>query len=70
MLVVLLVPFGLLGGRLLGKSCPLGWPCIPIVFCLFLFLVIYRIGFESGIWVLIAPAPIHLFFVSFSDKSK
>ena len=27
--------FGLLSGHLLGNSCPLGWPFVFIVFCLF-----------------------------------
>ena len=33
-----LVRFWLLSGHLLGNSCPLGWPFVLIVFCLFVFL--------------------------------
>ena len=60
----LLVQFGLLSGHLLGKSCPLGWPYVFIVFCLFVFLFIFHFGFKSGIWLLIAPVPFHCFSIT------
>ena len=40
---MLLVRFGLLSGRLLGNSCPLGWRFVLIVFCLFVVLQIHSI---------------------------
>ena len=57
--------FGLLSDHLLGNSCPLGWPFVLIVFCLFVILVISHFGFESRICLLIAPVPVHCFFVTF-----
>ena len=51
---ILLVRFGLLNGHLSGKSCPLGWPCVLNVLCLFVILVISRLGFEGGVWFCIA----------------
>ena len=54
--------FGLLSDQLLGNSCPLGWPLVLIVFCLFVILVI---GFESSIRLLIARIPVHCFLVTF-----
>ena len=36
-----LVRFWLLSGHLLGNSCPLGWPYVLIVFCLFVFFFYY-----------------------------
>ena len=41
--IILLVRFGLLSGYLLGNSCPLGWPCVLIVFCLFVFSYLFPI---------------------------
>ena len=37
------------------KSCPLEWPCVLIVFCLFVFLFIFHFGYKSGIRILIVP---------------
>ena len=51
---IYLVRFVLLSGHLSGKSCPLGWPYVLLVF-----LVIFCFGFEGGVWVLIAPVPVH-----------
>ena len=61
--IILLVRFGLLSGHLSGKSCPLGWPCVLIVICLFISLVISRFGFEGGVRLLIAPASVHWLLV-------
>ena len=60
----ILVRFGLLSGYLLGKSCPLGWPYVLIVFCLFAIIVISRFGFEGWVWFLIVPVPVHCLLVS------
>ena len=30
---------GLLSGHLLGNSCPLGWPFVLIVYCLFVIFI-------------------------------
>ena len=38
-----LVRFGLLSGNLLGNSCPLGWPYVLIVFCLFVVFYLFPI---------------------------
>ena len=57
--IILLVRFGLLSGHLLGNSCPLGWPYVLSVLCLFLFIT--HFGFKSGIWRLIALVPVHCF---------
>ena len=62
--IVLLVRFGLLSGHLLGNSCPLGWPFVFSVFCLFVILVTSHFGFESGICLLIAPVPVHCFLIT------
>ena len=40
-----LVRFGLLGGHLLGNSCPLGLPYVLIVFCLFVILIYFALWF-------------------------
>ena len=74
MFIIHLVRFGLLSGHLLGNSCPLGWPYVLIVFCLFVFfLFIPHFGFKSKIWLLIAPVPVHCFSITFNGdyvKSK
>ena len=57
--LVLLVRFWLLCGHLLGYSYRLGWSFVLIVFCLFSFFIYFR--FKSGIWLLIAPVPVHCF---------
>ena len=64
--IILLVRFELLKGHLLRKSCPLGWLCVLIVFCLFVILVISR--FEGGVWFLIAPNPVHCLLVTFTSE--
>ena len=46
----------------MGNSCPLGWPSVLIVFCLFVILVISHFGFESGIRHLIALVRVHCLF--------
>ena len=43
--IILLVRFGLLGGHLLGDSCQLGWPCVLIVFCLFVIFIYFPFWF-------------------------
>ena len=40
-----LVRFGLLSGHLLGNSCPLEWPFVLIVFCLFVIFIYFPFGF-------------------------
>ena len=62
---ILLVWFGLLSGHLLGKSYPLSWPCVLVVFCLFVISVISRFGFEGWVWILFAPVPVHCLLVTF-----
>ena len=51
---------------LLGNSCPLGWPFVLIVFCLFVIFIYFPFWFKSGIWLLIAPVPIHCFSITFT----
>ena len=34
------------------------------------YLVISRFGFMSGIWLLIAPVPVHCFSISFIEKIR
>ena len=47
-------------------SDPLGWPYVHIVICLFVFFIIISLfGFKSGIWLLIAPVPVHCFSITF-----
>ena len=36
---------GLLSGNLLGNSCPLGWPSVLIVFCLFVIFIYFPFWF-------------------------
>ena len=48
----------------LGNSCPLGWPFVLIVFCLFVIFFISGFGFRSRIWLLIAPVPVHCFSIT------
>ena len=62
--IIRLVRFGLLSAHILGNSCPLGWPYVLIVFCIFVFFYLFPIfGFKSGIWLLIAPDPVHCFSI-------
>ena len=35
-------------------------------FVYLLFLFIYNFGFKSGIWLLIAPVPVHCFSITFN----
>ena len=42
---ILLVQFGLLSGRLLGNSCPLGKKFVLIVFCLFVIFIYFPLLF-------------------------
>ena len=63
----ILVRFELLSGHLSGNCCPLGWPYLLIVFCLFVFLFISHFDFKSGIWLMIAPVPVHCFSILFSS---
>ena len=51
----------------LGNSCPFGWPYVLIVFCLFVFLFISHFGFKTGIWLLIAPVPVHCFSITLTQ---
>ena len=48
----------------MGKSYPLGWPSVLIVFCLFVTLVISLFGFEGGVRFSIAPVPVHCLLVT------
>ena len=61
----LLIRSRLLSGHLLGKGWSLGGPYILFVFWLIVILVISSFGFESAIWVLIAPVPGHCILVTF-----
>ena len=70
MFIILLVRFGLLSGHLLGISCPFGWPYVLIVFCLFVIFIYFPFGFKSGIWLLIAPIPVHCFSISFTNPRR
>ena len=67
---LMFVRFGLLSGYLLGNSCPLGcgWPCVLIVFCLFVFLFISHFGYKSGIKILIISVPVHCFSIILTEK--
>ena len=56
--IILLNRFGLLSRHLLRKSCPLGWPCVLIVYCPFVILDFSCFGFEGGVWFLIAAVPV------------
>ena len=52
-----------------GKSCPLGWPCILILFCLFVFhlfpILVSRTGF---FFFLIAQVLVHCLLVTFLSQ--
>ena len=52
LIIIFLVQLRLLSGRLLGKSCQLGWQ-----FVLFVFLFIFEVGFTSVIWIFINTVP-------------
>ena len=43
-----------------------GWPCVLIVSCLIVILVISHFGLEGGVWFLIAPFPVHCLLFIFS----
>ena len=45
--IILLVRFGLLRGHLLGNSCPLGWPFVLIVFCIFVIFTYFPFWFKE-----------------------
>ena len=47
--IMLLVRFVLLSDHLLGNICPLSWPFVLVVFCLFVIFVISQFGFERGV---------------------
>ena len=49
------------------KKLPLGWPYVLIVFCLFVVLFISHFGFKTGILLLIAPVPVHCFFITLTQ---
>ena len=43
-----------------------GRPYVLIVFCLFvIFIFTSRFGFNSGIWLLIAPVPVRCFSITY-----
>ena len=48
----------------LGNSCPLGWPFVIIVFCLFVIFGYFPFDFDSGICLLIASVPVHCFLIT------
>ena len=62
--IILLVRYGLLSGHLLGNSCPLGWPYVLIVFCLFVILIYFPFWFLERVWLLIASVPVHCFSIT------
>ena len=68
--IILKVRFRLLNGHLLGKSCPLGWSCILVVFFLFVISVIFRSGFEGCVRFSIASVPVHCLLVTFNLDFK
>ena len=47
MYIILLVQFGLLSGHLLGNSCPLGWPFVLIVLCIFVIFIYFPFWFKE-----------------------
>ena len=47
MLLILLVRFALLSGHLLEHNCPLGWPYVLMVFCLFVIFIYFPFWFEE-----------------------
>ena len=53
----------------LGNSCPLGWPFVLIVFCLFVFLFISHFGLMRGIWLLIALVLVHCLSITSFAKT-
>ena len=63
--IVLLVQFGLLGDRLLGGGCPLGWRFVLVVFCLFVVFVCFPLWFLGGVCLLVVPVPVHCFSIAF-----
>ena len=63
--IILLAPFELQSGRLLGKRFP---HCVLMVFCLFVILDIRCFGFEGGVCFLIAPVPVRCSLVTFCKK--
>ena len=67
LIIILLVRFRLLSDcdHLLGNSCPLGWPFVLVMFCLF---VIFFYIFERGICLLIVPVPVHCFLNTFYNR--
>ena len=40
---------------------------VLIVFCLFVILVITRLGFENGVWFFIAPVSVHCLLATFCN---
>ena len=62
---ILLLRFGLQSGHLLRNSCPLGWPYVLIVFCLFCNIYLFPVlVLRAGFWLLIAPVPVHCFSIT------
>ena len=67
---LMFVHIGLLSGHFSGKNCRLGWPCVLIVFCLFVILVSSRFCFEGGVWFLIVPVPVNCLLAIFINISE
>ena len=60
--MTLLVKFRLLSGHLLGNSCPLGWPYVLIVFCLFVVFIYIPFWFLKRD-LAFALVPVHCFLL-------
>ena len=56
----------MLGGRLLGAGCSLGWPCVLIVFWLFVILVISRFGLGTWFGLLLDQFLVFAYSFTFS----
>ena len=60
-----LSPFGLLSCHILGIAARSVGHMSSLYFVYLQYLFISRFGFESGIWFLIAPVPVHCFSITF-----
>ena len=54
-------------GHLLGNSCPLGWPYVLTVFCLFVFFIYFQFWLLELDLILIAPDSVHCVSITFGS---
>ena len=70
LLIIRLVRFGLLSAHPLGNSCPLGWPYILIVFCLFVIFIHLTFWFKERDLAFDCSSSCSLLFYNFYNDNR